>query len=376
MALFCFFGISWLLWLASSGNGRYGLPLLLLAGPLLVWVVYRTFTANVAALVTGFILAMQIFHMANAMSLRWSPAPWKSNWLEIAVPPDLSQHPYLYLSQGVQTFSFIIPYLHPDSAYVNLLGQWSVPSDGYGSARLRAMLDKFDGRTRILTPFPRSQYVDGRPTRQLISVTNASLDRLKLQIKPESCREFDLRMYQPSPSRAVSSHGDDVSGQGVSRETLMSCAVIGKKTRDSRLVQEERRLAPIFAAFETACPVLFSPPGAALDKVDKYWKKYYANTDISLWSDGVWLFISRTHAIANVIIGRVSDFGPLGQTIDCNAIHRPARGFLSGSPPLAGDPVAGYLPGITATPSRRGMSQRRGPARMNGNQIVSMREPP
>jgi len=326
LALFCFFVISWLLWMASSGNGRYGLPVLLLAGPLLVWVIYRAFTTKVAVLVTSIILALQIFQLTNGVNPRWTPAPWKAEWLELTAPPSLTQQPYLYLSLGVQTFSFIIPFLHPDSAFINILGQWSIPSEGYGSAKLRAMLHKFDGRTRILTPYPSDEYVGGKPTKKLISVMNESLDRLQLRVSPESCDKFELRMFEPSSSHAVGEHSDDVSAQSA-RPTLMSCAVTRSKSRDSRLVQEERRLAPVFGALETACPELFSPPGAALDRVGKYWRKYYANTDISLWSDGALLVYKRTRAISNVIIGKISDFEAAGRKIDCRAIPRLSRDF-------------------------------------------------
>jgi hypothetical protein len=329
MALICFFVVSLGLWLASSANGRYGLPVFLLVGPLLVWAVYWALTVRVAVLVTCVIIVFQIIHMANGPNPRWTPVPWKTHWLDLVLPPVLKEQPSLYLSQGVQSFSFLIPYLHPESAFTNVLGQWAIPTEGHGSARLQAMLHKYDGRTRMLAPFPRDQSVNGKPTKKVISVINASLDRFKLRVVPESCYVFQVHLLEHSALLDTNGIQDEMSA------ALLSCALTKKKNRDTRLVQEELHVASVYGAFESACPELFSPPGAALERVDKFWKKYYANSDVSLWSDGVWLFYSRTRAIANVTIGKVSDYETVGKNIDCSVIRRPPMRFSSSILPLS-----------------------------------------
>lgn len=320
-AFLSFFVISLALWIASSGNGRYGLPVLLLIGPLLVWAVYKAFTTKIAVLVTSLALALQIFHMTNGGNPRWRPAPWKAEWFDITVPPALTRQPFLYLSQGIQSYSFVVPFLNSDSAFVNILGQWSIPSEGYGSVRLKNLLQKYDGRTRILAPFPKASYVSGKPTSKLQSVMNASLDRLSLRVRPETCVELHMPILDDSPSTTTKDAEHGIS------EILLTCEVAKANARDPKLAREERRLTPVFGLMESTCPGLFSPPGSALDRVDKYWKKYYANTDVSLWSDGITLFYTKSPTLLNVGIGNVSNLEEIGKEFDCRSIRRPIRHF-------------------------------------------------
>lgn len=326
--LFVYFGTSLTLWLASSGNGRYGLSLLLLIGPLLVSTVYRIFNIPVAMLVTSIILILQIFHMTIGGNPRWGAVAWKTDWFNNFSPPSsLTQRPYLYLSMGLQSLSFIVPKLHPDSAFVNIVGQWPIPSEGHGSAKLRSMLKKYNTQTRILTALPKSEYVGGKPTKEAIFVINDSLDRLNLKINQASCQVFQMQLFEETGLGEVGSHKRDIVAKAHDPEPMLSCVVVAKQVRDSKLVRTERHLTPLYHAFETTCPELFSPPGAALEKVDKYWKRFYSNSDITLWSDGVWLFYSRIRGTTNVVIGKVSDFENGVRHISCTEMPRPAVRF-------------------------------------------------
>jgi hypothetical protein len=327
-ALFTFFATSLLLWLASSGNGRYGLPLLLLIGPLLVSVVYTFFSIQAATLTTATIMVLQVAHMAIGGNPRWGSVAWKPDWFNnFSVPPSISQQPYLHLSMGLQSLSFIVPYLHPDSAFINVVGQWPIPSKGYGADRLWGLLKKYDSRTRILTALPKDEYVDGKPTRKAITVINQSLDRLNLQLRPESCQGFKMQLFENADSTPKALQNNDVIAKKYESVQMLSCIVAVKKIRDSELVRAEQHLAPIYDAFEAACPELFSPPGAALEKVDKYWKKFYSNSDLTLWTDGTLLFYSRIRGTVNVDVGKVSDFKNNRRKIDCKAMPRPPIRF-------------------------------------------------
>jgi hypothetical protein len=219
---------------------------------------------------------------------------------------------------GLQSLSFIVPYLHPDSAFINVVGQWPIPSKGYGADRLWGLLKKYDSRTRILTALPKDEYVDGKPTRKAITVINQSLDRLNLQLRPESCQGFKMQLFENADSTPKALQNNDVIAKKYESVQMLSCIVAVKKIRDSELVRAEQHLAPIYDAFEAACPELFSPPGAALEKVDKYWKKFYSNSDLTLWTDGTLLFYSRIRGTVNVDVGKVSD---------CKAMPRPPIRF-------------------------------------------------
>jgi hypothetical protein len=137
-----FYLFSFLIWIFISSNGRYGLPLLLLAGPLLVAWLAVAFRDSIVLIAGVAILAGQLALQVHAGNPRWAPGVWSSPWIDVEVPPDFRQRPYLFLSTSNQTNALIAAYLHPQSALVNIIGQYIQPSGDKLPDKLRRLLQR------------------------------------------------------------------------------------------------------------------------------------------------------------------------------------------------------------------------------------------
>ncbi|HXG29708.1 MAG TPA: hypothetical protein VNJ47_12785, partial [Nevskiales bacterium] len=125
-----FFLVSFVLWAVLAGIGRYALPLWLLLGPLIIGALQRiSRDTRVTAAFAVLILVAQITIQAHSGNPRWNGIAWQATWVDPDVPTELKHRPYLYLSMVPGSYSFIFPWLHPESRFVHIVGgQYTIPA--------------------------------------------------------------------------------------------------------------------------------------------------------------------------------------------------------------------------------------------------------
>ena len=145
---------SYVLLLATSGNGRYGIPLELWIGPMIMAsLLALRASRRVTAYLTCAVLVVQAAFVYVAVPTRWNPTEWKARWFDVSVPEVLRARPFLFLSLNKQTNAFLAPFMNPESSFVSLVGQVSLALDRPGGARLRALLDRHKPNIRtVLLP--------------------------------------------------------------------------------------------------------------------------------------------------------------------------------------------------------------------------------
>lgn len=136
-----FFAASGLLWLATSSNGRYGIALFLLVGPvcgvmLARLLPFRYVLAAIAAVVVWQVLLQGMLFR----EFRVASAPWASRYFDWNLPDRYKREPATFLTLGLQTGSTLAPRVHPASSHVNLVGQYTSVIDGPGSDRIRRII--------------------------------------------------------------------------------------------------------------------------------------------------------------------------------------------------------------------------------------------
>jgi hypothetical protein len=117
------------LWAFSSGNGRYGLPFFLLLGVALGALFERLVPFGVARVMLLILLVIQVAIVWVSGEFRWSKAAWTGEWFNISdkdIPGEMKSVPATYLSVGLQTNSYFYKYVHPDSNFINVSGQYSL----------------------------------------------------------------------------------------------------------------------------------------------------------------------------------------------------------------------------------------------------------
>jgi hypothetical protein len=262
--------VSYVWWMRSSGNSRYGLMWMLLVGLWLVRLAFsllpegatRAAQALRALLLAG--LLLQAGYFGTQGSHRMSSAPWTLGpYVQTEVHPRLQQEPFLHLSLSTLTLAAVAPDLHRGGRLVNLIGQFPLPPDGPLGERLQTLLHEWHGRTRLLV------LTDA-------DVTHPSgIDLRTLERIDEGLYRHQLRLVREDclPLKLV--------GVGNGRDfNLRSCAA-GPATRvpPPGWAALQAQVDAAYAVLEAQCPRLLSPrPFFTVGTFSDWWRGY-ANSE-------------------------------------------------------------------------------------------------
>jgi hypothetical protein len=306
-----FFAASAILWLASSANARYGLPVLLLAGVILARLGERLLPARAARLVLAGLLVLQLAALAVAAHPRWYLAePWTSEWLPYAPPERAQREPALYLTVEIQPMMAVAPFLHPGSAFVNLRGQHSLPAD---APRLAGLLERFRGRVRILA----HELDPSKP-----GPYDAALRRIGYRVDAADCLEIPWRRDEDGVSRAANRIG--LARTAPESLSLTSCA-LRPQPRDPADATAERRAAALFDRIEKTCPRLFRGQTAVTEPLGDGWSRNYNGLDARLEAGGERVVLRYHRGSELLELGRATDWERGGVPPQCG----PAGGSLA-----------------------------------------------
>jgi hypothetical protein len=306
-----FFVACFVLWAESSRIGRYAMPLWLLAGPLIAAWTARLFAAGRGLLILAAICLAQGVQLYYAGNLRYTPTHWDPQWLDVRVPETLRQSPNLYIVLGQQSWSAIIPYFHPDSSFSNVVGQYVMPGGDLMPRRLRSLLDRSIGRTKVIFDYRQTHLKDGVLTESTAMDVNAVLSTYALQLAPDrSCDLVEIRFHHfQNWVFSAENRAPEVTGR-IPTNQLLVCGV--RPGRSADLVAEgdaqTKRVDRVFAAVEQACPRLLSPSGGQTIRGRKGWERFYFNSVNRLMSDGNAVYLRPFSSFGAVNIGSLDQW--------------------------------------------------------------------
>ena len=257
MRFLAFFLIAMSAWIATSGNGRYGMLILLLLGPALAHALQAGAGERVARIALPVVLVAQVTAMAMISPPRWFMAEsWTSQWFPFVVP---ERAPALYLTMEAQTMSAVVPYLHPQSSFVNLRGQHSVAP---GWKRVEALLARHGGKARALGRGLRLQ-ADGLPRPEVVAAYDSTMLRFGFRLDTSDCYAIG---WEGEKGRVLS---------------LASCALVPGE-RDPRDIEAEARMSRVFDRIERECRRLFRGHTAITEPLGEEWSRTYAGLEARL----------------------------------------------------------------------------------------------
>lgn len=136
-----FFAASALLWLFTSSNGRYGVALFLLGGPVCGVLLSRLLPFRyLLAAVAGVLVWQSLLQGMLYRESRIVSTPWASRYFDWNLPDRYQREPATFLSFALQTGSTLAPLVHPASSHANLVGQYTPTIDSPGSERIRKII--------------------------------------------------------------------------------------------------------------------------------------------------------------------------------------------------------------------------------------------
>jgi hypothetical protein len=292
-----FLAAAWVLWLATSANARYGLPVLLLAGLALARLAERALPQRAARIALATLLAAQVAVCLVASPMRWFIAePWSTRWLPYEAPERALREAALYLSVEILPMAVVAPFLHPASSFVNFAGQHSLPSD---SPRLAALLERHGSRVRAL-----GARLAQRDVATLKAYDDA-LRRLGYRVDATDCFTIAWRPEQDALARFM----NKLSVATAASEPLSvgSCALVARP-RDAADVEAERRISAIFARIEKRCGALLRGQTAVTEPFGSGWLRHYNGLDARLEAFGGGVLWHRHRSASVLDLGRVADW--------------------------------------------------------------------
>jgi hypothetical protein len=294
-ALGCAFLVDWILWLTASGNSRYFIPMACVAAVMAMVMLFR-FCAEwprlrIYLLLVAFIVQFyQVYFGAEYSSgLPWGHEPW----FEVSVPKSLAGDPELYLSIGVQSNSFIAPYLPPQSGFINLEGDYTLGPDGENGKHIEGLVARYWPHVRMLMRDGRrdASYDAGLP--KMVNANDA-LEPFGLQLDSGDCARIVQGVSSPALGTVDGRARPTVSAADANTGYFITCRVVTAKAPDPALTSGVSAANLALDRLEDACPVLFQPrrPTTYLlgDKEHGYiWARQYPNTDMFAWVAKGWV---------------------------------------------------------------------------------------
>lgn len=253
-----FFASSAVLWLATSCNGRYGVALFLLAGPVCGALLLRLLPMRHVVLAVAAVVAWQaaVQHAFFALP-RWSSGSWSARYFDWDLPERLKREPAVFMGFGYKSASTLAPLLHPQSRHVNLVGQYAIAADGPGSERVRKMIGAADRRIYGVFDFyytqqsdPAARSIKGYFAEHLqtwgLGFTETPCTQVALKAAPAAWEAFN-RVFGISPPAAPPEH------------IVCELRPIPAGARDQAW-QRWRAFSDRLARLATACPAYFGVP--------------------------------------------------------------------------------------------------------------------
>ncbi len=300
MALGLAFLVDWSLWLSASGNSRYFIPMGCVAAVLAIVLVFQLCAERPKLrnylLFTIFGMQFLQLHMGAEYPSRtgWRDEPW----FQVSVPRSLATEPDLYLTIGIQTNSFIAPFLAAGSGLINLDGDYILGAGGASGRRIESLIRRYSPHLRILERDVRRgvSHDDGFP--DAVSVNDA-LDPFGLQVDASRCAKISVRgITSPVMTIYSGSVPAKVSPSDADLGHFVSCGVVPKTTRDPAVIAGEGAANVVLDRFEDACPALFQPRRQVTfllgSRAQGYiWAREYVNTDMAAWVTRGWVHFQR-----------------------------------------------------------------------------------
>lgn len=324
--LVAFTWLSFLPWLATTGNGRYFIALLLLAGPLCIALIQRMPASRSFkwALCIALVGLQATVLVDSDPRRRWALLPWGTPYLDVALTPAERETPAAWVLMTGMSMSLVAPQFDPRSRWISvavLSGDLvGAPDDQRGQRFLaRAVEDHLPLRL-LLPTSPDQTTPSGGPSDEVIAQVRRSLASQRLALAG-GCELRESRVMA-SRWQGTSTPG---AQPGVPAPVGFWVCPLAYPAEPLPAVQptaQEVAANRVFAVLEQLCPRLFPPTdGRAIRLIDGFLHAY-PSTDMKAWvmDDGEVRFKYWKALNPNRVGTRDEVLAP-GFTMDCNQVR-------------------------------------------------------
>lgn len=309
-------------WLATTGNGRYFIPILLISGPLCIGLLHlipSTRSMRVALAVV--MVACQGFLIAEITPWRyWGHVVWSNGApFPVEVPEDVAAQPATYVTLSSISYSLIAPRFHPASRWVNISTQAGLQDISPDGLRVQALIAA-PGFLKVIFPTVPGGQLGDRIDPALGKAIDDLLARQGLSIERED--ECRLMLSAGLAGMASSKLSDEAAGRPGLHGFWLCPLARHPSARATRSAPVPRRSEQVFEKMEQICPRIFRPGETVSLHIPSGAVRGYPGSDFKLYVLGngqVWFKYVR--ALNPVLLGEVDTILSPLFAIDCDHIR-------------------------------------------------------
>jgi hypothetical protein len=321
LVLLAFTALAFVPWLATTGNGRYFIPFLLVAGPLCIGLLHliplsrglRLGLAATMLLVQGYLIH-DIEPWRSWTYVSWEDAPA----FGVEVPPEVAAQPATYVTMASISYSIIAPRFHPDSHWINISALQGVASTMPDELRAQALIAAPGPLKLIFPTVPGGQDYERIDT-ELGRAVDDLLARQGLSIEDEKqCRILPSEGLANMTIRRL---GELKVGQRLVHGFWLCPLARQASPRARKSGPVPERSEKVFERLEQVCPRIFRPGEVVSLRLPGGAVRGYPGSDFKLYvlDDGkVWYKYVR--ALNPVLVGDADAILESAFTMDCDNI--------------------------------------------------------
>ena len=311
LALGCAFLVAWILWLPTSGNSRYFLPMACVAAVLAIQMLFRLLARwpRLRYGVVAVVLGIQVYQVGAGSNFR-PLLPWNDGpWFDVPSLPVADSAPALYFSVGVQSNAFIVPFLPRGSGFIDLHGDYVLGPGGANGAHILSLIQRFSPHLKVLVSDPRAD-ADRRTDAPDPVDINYALQPFGLRADVNRCARIAVAAAPKVQNVIVGRALPNLPRSDWYALYLVTCNVVANGETYGAMPPEGRAADRVLDRLEDACPAVLQPRRSVTFRVKAKdgqddWVRSYGNTDVDAWvSQGRVYFES---ALGN---DQVHDLGP------------------------------------------------------------------
>jgi len=308
-------GLSFYGWTWISGNGRYFLAGLLLAGPLLVLTVRALpGTAVFRVLTLAGLAGLQAAAVATVYSAgHWGLVPWRHGAAVAIEANPLRERPAIFLTVTGPSYSLLVPHFHPASRWANVAGQRNIRPQQPEFARLMSLLSSDLPKYVLIAWADGFVGPAGQPNDELATLMNDMLAAYGIGLAPQAT--CPVVRADVNPRTSALRKGDQLP------EAFWACPVersAGAGDRLAHLREAQRELDAIFEQVEHRCPRFFPPGEATEGHYEGYSIRHYPSTDIRLYVETRGRVLYKYYRAVNpTLIGPIKEVRAGRFKVDC-----------------------------------------------------------
>lgn len=301
------------LWTFTTGNGRYFMAGLLLAGPLVVALIARLpFTRGMCVVLLAVAVTLQVIVVhAHYAPGQWAMAFWTRGHGQLLVKPS-STPPAVFITVHYQTYSILVPQFHPESRWINLVGQSSIRPGSLHHRQFKETLQSGLPIYLILPAAPAALPRDLGPGAEVDRLLKNSLSPHALVARSADCELLVSHMTMRAPS--------GMEFANAPRLAFWQCPVV----RDLQASAGEvpvPRWNDVFNQVEQSCPKYFPPGRSEQRTMSEVEMRDYPSTDTRLYVDGSGQVVfQHRRAISPTSVGNAEKIRQGDFSIDCDKL--------------------------------------------------------